>query len=447
MSELRQPIPHFVNRNSELIAIKNYLSPDAENHCRCVLLHGAVGMGKTATAIKAANEMLDTNSNTVVVYVNCRYATSLDDLAVKIATQLYHFPLNEPAAEMKRLLISEEEFVTILLLDNFEFLLHLNDGGHSKRINPNETSEILEFFEDIVTESTKVYLLVTSSEEVHFPHTGQEQIRLLPLNEDDSFHLMKNLYGDTPLEKETAYKIAHFCGGIPLVLSSLASWKDKPSDLLEMLTKADPKETFELFARIPTAPEDKKIEVCLDACFNRLNSQQQNALVSLALFRGVFTMSRAVEIFKSDELTGHISELAQRSFLEQHIQHKPCRFSLLTVISLYCQNKAMEARFHKVFSDARKLFINYFLTFLENTFKSFISTGVSKAIIAYRREDENIMQLIDLFGESGAMDEDQEQRCIDVFNEVGELLAKMVGKKTFDRAFTLLKTKCAKKTE
>ncbi|KAL9986236.1 hypothetical protein ACROYT_G000347 [Oculina patagonica] len=430
----------------ELREIKKYLSPDPQNDCRCVLVHGAIGIGKTTTAIKATNEMLDTNPNIVVVYVNCRYVASFVDLGEKIGYQLHHFPFDEQISEMKRRLINEEEFYTILFLDNFEFLLHLGDSRSAEKQSKMlmEESGIMKFITEIATKSRKVRLLVTSSENVDIPAASQERIKLLPFNEEDSFQLLKNVYGDTPIAKETAYKIAQFCGGIPLVLCTLASWQDHPSDLLEMLTKADPKHAFELLTRISTASEDNKIKVCLDACFNRLDEPMQDTLVSLALFRGLFTLQRAVDVFQSPEIKTTISELARRSFLEQNVLDptSPCQYSLLTVISLYCQNKALESRYRKVFCNARKLFIDYYLTFLEETFKTFFSTEVSKAIIAFRQEDENISQLIDWFAENGAMDEGQERRCIDVFNDVGELLAKMMGKKKFDTIFNMLRKKC-----
>ena len=115
--------------------------------------------------------------------------------------------------------------------------------------------------------------------------------------------------------------------------------------------------------------------------------------MSLTVFRGLFTTSRASRILKSAELRGAIDELARRSFLEQHISD-PYHYSILTVYSLYCQNKTIETPFREVFSDSCKMFINYVLTFLEETFRSFLSTDVSKAIVEYRREDEIIMQLI-----------------------------------------------------
>ncbi len=411
------------------------------------MVHGAVGMGKTATAIKAANEILETRPDTFVVYVNCRYVASLDDLAMKIGNQLYHFPFDVPISEMKTRLINEEEINTILLLDNFEFLRHLSDSGNGEmqpeRIN-EESDQIMKFITEIVTKSRKVHLLVTSSENVVFPETGQKQMRLLPFREDDSFELLKKVYGDTRVDKATAGKIAQFCDGIPLILRSLASCEEHPPTLVHMFTNANPEEQFELFTRIPTATEDKKIDACLNACFNRLDAPLQDTLVSLTLFRGLFTMSRAEEVFHSAKLKVSISTLAQRSFLEKNILDPTvsCWYSLLTVIKIFCQNKAQEARFQGVFSNARKLFIEHYLALLKAIFKDFLSSEASQAINVFRQEDENILQLIDSFAENGAMDEDQERRCIDVFNEVGELLAKMMGKNKFESVFTMLKKKC-----
>lgn len=444
MSFLPSPIRHFVSRKRELSEIKqSFCKDEPENDCRCTLLLGPVGMGKTSTAIKAAFEILDANSETVAAYVNCRFVTSLDDLAGKIVKQLYHFPFSEPAiGKIRSLLIEEEKFHSLLLLDNFEFLTPLDNersmGVQVERKCPSENREIMKFVSDIAAKSKRAHLLVTSTKNVDILQAGQRCIRLLPFNEDDSFQLLKKIYGDTPLQEETARKIAHCCGGIPFVLFALAAWQDNPSDLLEMLTNLNRKEKF---ARISDATEDEKIDVCIDVCFNRLNTHHQNSLVSLTVFRGLFTISRASRILKSAELRGAIEELARKSFLEQHMSNS-YHYSILTVYSLYCQNKIKEARFREVFSEARKMFINYVLAFLEETFKSFLSTDVSNAIVAYRHEDETIMQLIDWLGENGAMGEDQEKRCIDVFNKVGELLAKMMGKKAFDRAFTSLKDKC-----
>ena len=108
-------------------------------------------MGKTATAIKAANEIRDNDDNTAVVYINCNVVNSCDDLAVKISQQIYHFPLNESTAEIKRRLISEKDLLIILLLDNFQSLdpLHRNEEANMNpeitRIDQTEELKVKKF--------------------------------------------------------------------------------------------------------------------------------------------------------------------------------------------------------------------------------------------------------------------------------------------------------------
>ena len=445
-SDLPLPIPHFVNREKEINTIKKYLSPEPENDCRCVLVYGAVGTGKTSTAIKVANEIRDNDDNTAVVYINCKYVSSLDDLAGKISKQLYNFPSNEPISEVKRRLVNEEIVNTVLLLDNYEHLLHLNGKGRAI-IYRNKGLQIMKFITEIVTASPNVKLLVTSSENVVFPETDQQRIRLHPFQKEDSFQLLKHAYGNRALvEKESAKTIADACDGVPLALVSLASSVDHPEDLVEMIT-TNQKHPFELFSIMSNADGvDETIDIRFNACFNRLDQHLQDSLISLTLFRGPFTMSKAVEIFQFELLRDQILALALRSFLEEDsldtAASSTCWYSLLTLIKVFCQNKALaDARFQGVYDGSRKLFIEHFMAFLEDTFQSFLSKDASRAIITFRQEEENLLQLLEWLKE-GAMNENETYRCIDVFNKVGELLAKMMAKKRFETAFSLLKEKC-----
>ena len=444
MSDLPRPIPHFVNRNKELSDIKEILGERGENVCECILIHGAVGMGKTATAIKAANEIRDNSKDTAIIYVNCKYVSSLDDLAGKISKQVYHFRLNEPVSVVKRRIISEDKLYTVVLLDNWEHLESRPASNQSEgTIDSKEAQEITNFIHDIVRGSAKVKLLLTSTVRVCFQDTGQKSIRLHPFKDEDSFQLLKNVYGTQyQLKRETSDKIAQFCNGIPHALNIVASQGEFPPDLVEMMTNANPRKKYEKFTRIPIANKDKKLDVCLDACFERLDPHLQDTLVSLTLFRGRFTISNVEEVFHSKEVSHQILELTKRSFLEQNILNPtgPCWYSFLTVQKLYCLNKVQEARFREVYGGARNMFIEYFLGFLEDNFKKFLSINVLEAITAFRQEEENTMQLLDWFG-NGAMEDDQRRKCIDVFNNVAELLAKMIGKKRFEVVFTKLKQK------
>ena len=66
---------------------------DQTHACRCILLHGPPGIGKTALVIKAASDRRETDKNTIVVYVNCKYKYSADDFAEKVLVQNLSLPL------------------------------------------------------------------------------------------------------------------------------------------------------------------------------------------------------------------------------------------------------------------------------------------------------------------------------------------------------------------
>ena len=210
-----------------------------------------------------------------------------------------------------------------------------------------------------------------------------------------------------------------------------------------MITNANPKDQYRKFITIPKTDISQKIDVCLDACFYRLDQDLRRTHICLSLFKGHFTMSTAQRVFRSEGLEGRILELANRSFLERNIlgPTAPCWYSLLGVQRLYCQNKAQEESAQQVYENGRKRFIDYFLSLLEEVFKKFLSKSASDACDMFRQELENIMQLLDWL-KSDAMDEQQSLRCIDVFNKAAELLAKMMGEKRFNAVFNLLKDKC-----
>ena len=451
LSLLPQTVPHFVNREAECEEVGRYLCPTHD--CRCVLLHGAPGIGKTALAIKVVNEILD--DRTVVVYVNCRFIDSFEDFAGKVVQQIYHYPLNDPVSGMAKRL-NNSNFYTILLLDNFEFLLHLNSERENPlgaenvygRMNrePSEGTKVEDFIAEIVTSSRKVKLLVTSSEDVAFPGTGKQRVKLAPFNAEASFQLLTKVCEGRPVRKACADQLTDICSGIPLVLYTLMSSQDDLVSCVQQMSCSPPGEKFAYLQKIQTVPKREKIIVCLDVCFDRLCDKEKDTLIRLALFRGWFTSTGAAKVFNSaalreHELIGHVIELANRSLLERNIIGGDCFYTFLSVIRDYCKRKASSPRFCDVFHKARDLFIDHFFAFLKDTFKAFLSKNAARAIADFLREEENIMQLLEWM-DNGEMDDERMKTCIDVFNMVGELLAKMMGKVKFKSVYELLRKKC-----
>ena len=451
MSLLPQTVPHFVNREAECDEIRKYLSP--QHNCRCLLIHGVTGMGKTTVATKVANDILNSDGRTVVIYVNCRNIKLSHDFAEKALQQVYPIPVENPIPELKNRLKSQD-FFTILLLDNFEFILYLDDRMQLPKSefslqqkNPSdEGSKIKNLINDILMVAGKVKLLLTSSERVSFPESGQEMVHLSPFKPEESVELLKTVWKDRKVNTTQADGFSEICNGIPLVLYTLASYHRNLPSLLEEMSCSSPQEKFDFLTKIQTVSADRKIDVCIDHCFERLLSIEKCALIRFALLRRRFSLSEAVEIFQSTEMSASqlrrcVLELSLRSLLEEHFNGDEYSYTLLRVIRDYCETKAMEQEFRQVILDARRMFIRHFLTFLEDIFKMFLSQNVSEAIAAFQKDEANVMQLVEWCG-NGQMDEEQTRRCIDVFNSVTELLAKMMGKAKFKFAFESLRTRC-----
>ena len=121
-------------------------------------------------------------------------------------------------------------------------------------------------------------------------------------------------------------------------------------------------------------------------------------------------------------------------------------YSFLWLINEYCKRKEVEERFGTLFHSARNQCIDYFLNFLKETFKMFLSRNALKAITDFQQEEENVMQLLEWI-DKDQMDEERIMACIDVFNMVGKLLAKMMSRRKFKSKYDLLKNKCEEEVD
>ena len=451
MSLLPRTVPYFVNRETECNKIREYLSP--QHDCRCLHIHGATGIGKTTVATKVANDIRNSDGRTVVIYVNCRNIKLSQDFAEKALQQVYHLPVENSIPELKNRLKSQH-FFTILLLDNFEFILHLDDRMQLpeselslQRMNPSEEgSRIKNLINEILMVTDNIKLLLTSSETVCFPEAGQEIVHLSPFKPEETVELLKMVWKNRPVNATQAHNFSEICSGIPLVLYTLASSHSDLPSLLEAMRCSSPAGKLKILTKIQTISEDMKINIFIDHCFERLHLIEKGVLIRFALLRGRFSLSEAVKIFQSEEISASQLrrcglELSRRSFLEEHIIGDECSYTLLRVIGDYCETKAMEQEFREVILDAKRMFIRHFLTLLEDIFEMFLDQYASEAIAAFQKDEANVMRLVE-WCRNGKMDEEQTRRCIDVFNSVTELLAKMMGKAKFEYAFKSLRKRC-----
>ncbi|XP_015748575.1 PREDICTED: uncharacterized protein LOC107328347 isoform X2 [Acropora digitifera] len=456
LSKLRQKFPHFVSRKTnELSHIVEYLDPE-NKQCQGVFIDGAPGIGKTILATEAANNLRNDKMDVIVAYIDCKDIKSFESFAGTVMEQVCRSrSVDDPTAEIKKRLNASNYYFYILFLDNFECFL--DENNNQQKDQPSAAAvpsrdcreKVLSFIGEIANYPTNIKFLVTSSQKVPFlPMLAMKEIHLNPFDKDESSELLEKVrYGDK-ISDEKSEELCEICSGIPLVLHTLISSQMDLLGLLEHFGKSPPEERTNLLWKMKTVPKEKKIEECLKLCFQRLTPQAQLTLLRLCLYKGLFTPDKAAKIFSSPKSSEHdlrdnVLELGRCNLLHQQKSQDTTaiKYTFLRVIREHFKFKAKQ-EYREEIQHARNLLIDYLISFLKETFIVFLGkNSVKSAIEEFSAEKENVMQLVEWI-DKDEMDEERIKKCIDVFNVVGEMLAKMMAKLSYRTVYESLAKKC-----
>ena len=428
-----------------------YLDPE-NKQCQGVFIDGAPGIGKTTLATEAANKLRNDNRHILVAYIDCMEIKSFESFAATVIEQICRSPaVEDPAAEIKKRLVASKGYFYILFLDNFECFIE--ETNNPQEDQPSTAAapcrdyreRVVKFIGEIARRPTNIKFLVTSSEKVCFPRLAMETIHLNPFDTDESSNLLKKVRCADRISVEQSEELCKICSGIPLVLHTLISLQED----LKCFVKSPPEERTNFLWKMKTVPKEDKIEVCLNHCFQRLTPQAQLTLLSLCLYRGLFTPEKAAKIFCSPESSEHnlsaiVLELGRCNLLHLQKFQDTNKYIFLTVIREHFKRTAKRQEYGEKIEHTRGLLIDYLISFLKETFKVFLGkNSVKSAIDDFLAEKENVMQLVEWIDKGEIADEERVKKCIDVFNVAGEMLAKMMGKLNYRNIYESL----AKKSE
>ena len=276
---------------------------DPENkQCQGVFIDGAPGIGKTILATEAANKLRNDNRHVLVVYIDCKDIKSFESFAGTVIEQICRSPsVDDPATEIKKRLNASKHYFYVLFLDNFECFLEENNKQQedqpSTAAAPSRDyrERVLRFIGEIARRTTNIKFLVTSSERVPFlPMLAMKGIHLNPFDKEESSKLLEKVRSGEKISDEKSEELCEICSGIPLVLHTLISSQMDLLGLLEHFGKSPPEERTNLLWKMKTVPKEKKMEECLKLCFQRLTPQAQLTLLSLCLYKGLFTDRKSV---------------------------------------------------------------------------------------------------------------------------------------------------------
>ena len=417
-----------------------------------VLIDGAPGIGKTTLATEAANKLRNDNRHVLVAYIDCNDIKSFESFSATVIEQICRSPaVDDPAAEIKKRLMASKDCFYILFLDNFDCFLEENNKQQEDQpltaAAPSRDcrERVKSFIDEIAKCPTNIKFLVTSTEKVIFPTLAMKAIHLNPFDKDESSELLEKVRYGEKISDEQSEELCEICSGIPLVLHTLMSSNEDLIGLMDLARKKDPGKKAAFLRNMKTMQRKRKIEVCLDVCFQRLRPQVQLTLLRLCLYRGLFTPAKVAKIFCSPvssehDLGDYVLELGRCNLLHLQKFQDTNKYTFLTVIREHFKAKK---EYREELQHARGLLIDYLISFLKETFKVFLGkNSVKSAIEEFSAEKENVMQLVEWIDE-GQMDEERVKKCIDVFNVAEEMLAKMMTKFNYRDVYESL----AKKSE
>ena len=409
------------------------------------------GHGKTSVVVEVAYRMIEKGLR--VAYVNPRGVTCVEDLASIIIEALDAVPGEDTIKELLRRIRTLKLKSLVVIIENIDNLLYIenlenqirNEKHHeeldsevhcAKTRGKYKKDDFLTFLEDIGQSST-THLLLTSRDSIDFLSFPITLIDLPPLNEKDSVTLFRTR-DQTLLADDLVKALVPFCGGIPLIICTVLSIlkKENPHNLARRLSTSSPRSFIRSLSPANLA-QVRRIDQCLQVCFNRLSQENQDVLVMISTFPHRFTQEQFLGVFQSSpelDLQMCLDCLKYSSLLR--FEKVTSRYSLHPFIRKFFSVKPK----HK---DAKSVFILYYSDLAVTLCEEFLSNRSKSAIERYRDEKENIREAMTWCGDDHPeLDQTTREQCIDAFSKSAVFLAKMMRKQEFESLFCKLARQC-----
>ncbi|GAB7061164.1 tetratricopeptide repeat protein [Streptomyces mexicanus] len=217
---LPEPTGLFAGRQQEMARIAQWVRAaraGAETRPTVVVLHGAAGSGRSALAVRAAHELKDQFRGAVVVDLR---GDSPQEPPLSTREALLHL-LNRLGAPREQLLFRERSSADQHLRRLSE-LYHQQLTGVPVTLVLDDASDA-DQVAALVPERSDSLVLVTAREPLKLPDALPARVHHLPvraLDEAGAEELLAAAAQDAsgPYDAESAERIRHLCGGLPLAL-------------------------------------------------------------------------------------------------------------------------------------------------------------------------------------------------------------------------------------
>lgn len=414
--------PHFYGRSQTLDEIVEVLSKN--NGQRLVIITGPPGYGKSCLAQTIGHTMLEKQFK--VIFLCLREIKSVDKMSAKILLALNVCQgLANKQCDLAKSHLRSLTTKTILILDNAEDLLSQEDTRH----------DFNNFIDHVAKFAQNVKCVIASR--VWCPASSRHPVKLLALENDAAAELLQVKVQECTmltLEHHEATTIANLCFNVPLILNAAAAYLEfvSPQKLIEILEESSA--PINLADMDDLSPEFK-MRRFLKGCLQQLGQEDQEALVSLAVFPAAFDYEQAARVYDSPRLDVTLMQLVKRSLV--HCDVKSKQYFVHQVIQLCCkENAENDERLCACYNKARERFIEHYLALITELHRGFLRKGhMQQNLCRYFAEEQYIIQAIWWAAKGGTA---LATRCAEILNNAVIFLAKVMKRSEFEDVYELV---------
>ena len=377
--------PYFIGREKECEEIIGHVTSDST---QIVTVWGSPGFGKTSTAIAVGHQLQ--KDGQPVCFISLRELNSKDDLTSKL---LSHFRTAEsknqgltPADEIG-FIFERQSDPCFLVLDNADDLFECGE--------PDVKETTVNLIKDLLNRSEKVKFILTTREPMAYLDMslqGHKSIRIRELDKSSSNALVKKLLPKA--SSADAIKIVHMCGQMPLAIWLLCKLLSDDSvqcsaDLDElMLSKRSLLESLDN----PEYTSNARLKTLFESSFQRLSSQDQEALVSLSVLSETFDLKIATAVLgleRSTETKEILRRLQGRALLDRCSNSD--KFYIHKLLQSFAKYKG-EREMEETILIANTRFLLFYIDLAEKLNEMFLTGHSMKALIEFFDNERNIVK-------------------------------------------------------
>ena len=415
-SNLPPMVPHFTGREAECDEVVGHLTSEST---RLASVWGSPGFGKTSIAIAVGHRLQA--RDLPVYFLSLRGLKSKNDLTSKFLS-LFRQSGTLETCKLQSLSTEDELALVfdriqdrcIVILDNADDMFECGV--------PNVKEEVINLIEELLNRTDKIRFLLTTRESLSFLNLhlqGHVAVRIGELDKLSSESLARELLPQASTSDST--KVSQICGQVPLAIkllcSSISGDYARSSQYLDELMKFSDN-TVEILDD-PDFPSNLRLKTLFDSSFQRLSTQDQEALVCLSIIPAHFDIKIAaavLEITRTTEAEKLLRRLRRKSLID--CDSNSDKFSMHKLIQSFAREKEETGKKETVLT-SKSRFNNFYIALFEEMNTKFLTGRSMAAFIEFYEHEQYIFQsLID-----GCLDSKTADRVFDVLAKAELFLA------------------------